>query len=184
MMKKIYALIIVALIVSLAALAVWWKMSPVADRVETQPAKISDLSTMVQLCTLDFYEDVPLKATKGPRHFMGKMTVTGSITFDLEKIRQSQRGDTLVVVLPPEIITVNESTDDGAYRVIDTWSDRFLGSSNFTAAEVNEIKRKTIESYRRKLYREGRVAEARRQARLNLASLLETATSRPALVLD
>nr|QIM10872.1 hypothetical protein Muribac1_0810 [uncultured Muribaculaceae bacterium] len=183
------ALIIKLSLIALIAAAVagvvfWWKSSPGVDRVTMENAKIKDITPMVRLLSTEFYEDVPLKASVGPRHFFGKMTVTGSIGFDLENVSQDMNGDTIIVALPREIITIRESTDPDSYRVIDTWTDKLFGSSNFTTAEVNQIKTKIIDSYRRKLYAEGTVTKARKEAVENLRRMLETVTRRPVIVTD
>lgn len=183
-MKTIRIIILLLVVAGAAALVVWWNTSPKADRVSMESAKIKEISAMVQLCSVEFYEDVPLKAAKGPRHFFGRMTVTGSIGFDIENIAREMRGDTLFVTLPREIITIRESTDPGSYKVIDTWTDKLFGSSNFTTVEENEIKTKTLKGFKDKLYADGTVAKARREAVANLATLLEVATGKTAIVTD
>ena len=108
--KRFYLLAVIVVLAAIAAFGLWWKSSSEVSRVSLSQAKIFDIAPMVQLSTVEFYEDLPLKAHVGRRHFFGRMTVSGSIGFDLDKIAQEQRGDTIFVTLPPEIVTVREST--------------------------------------------------------------------------
>lgn len=183
-MKTIRIIIIFLIVAAAVGLAVWWKMSPEPDRVRLDAAKIADIRSMVELCSMEIYEDYPVKASIGPRHFFARETLRSSISFDLERLGVEERGDTLVVTLPPEIIEIRESTEPDSYRVIDTWSDRFLGSSTFTVREENEIKRKALAGYRRRIYARGYVARARAEAASSLRSMLSAATRRPVTVVD
>lgn len=183
-MKYIRIALLFVVLAAVVGVAMWWKQSPEYSRVRMEPAKIADITPMVRLCTVDFYEDIPIKANIGPRHFFGKMTLTGSIGFDLETMRQEMRGDTIVVWLPREAIDIEESTAPGSYRVIDTWNERLLGKSGFTTVEENEIKRKVIESYRKKLYASGAVAKARSEAVASLKPMIESVTRHPVVVID
>lgn len=182
-MRYLKITVLLVILAAVVGVAMWWKQTPEYSRVRMEDAKIADITPMVSLCTIDFYQDVPIRANKGSRHFFGKMTLTGSIGFDLEHMRQESRGDTLKVWLPQEIITIDESTAEGSYKVIDTWNDKLLGKSGFTTAEENEIKRKIMESFRRGLYSSGQVAKARREAVESLTSMLEAFTRRKVVVI-
>ena len=176
----------IAAIVAVIGVLVW-KFTSFPDddsNVRMQKAKVTDISPMLRLCAVEFIEDIPVKASKGPRHLFARETVRGSISFDLEKLRMEERGDTLVVALPPEIVEIYESTEPGSYEVIDTWNDRFLGSTNFTTAEENEIKRKVEHNFRNTICRQGYVKQAREEAMRNLGPLIEAATQRPVVVID
>lgn len=142
---------------------------PVA-RIEA--ARIIDVRQMVKLCSAEIYEEVPVKAKIGSRHLFARETLTGTISFDLEKTGERWEGDTLVVTLPPEIVEIHESTEPEAYKVIDRWNDKFLAGSNFTTAEENEIKQRVVESWRDSIYSRGYVKRAREEAVSNLKSLL------------
>lgn len=183
-MKTLRWIIVVSVLAVAAGVLLWWKYSPGVVRENIRDGRIRDIAPMVQLCTVEFYDEIPLKARKGSRHFFGKLGIEGSISFDLEKIETEYRGDTLVVTLPPEIVTLNESTEPGSYQVIDTWNDSFFGSSGFTAAEENEIKNKVMSGYRWQLYAGGRVRRARREAALSLKGLLSAMTGRVVEIKD
>ena len=155
-----------------------WAVSWYANRKEEvpvakiEPARILDIRPMVKLCTVEIYEDIPIKAHIGKRHIFAKAALRGNVSFDLEKTESHWRGDTLFVTLPPEKVEIYESTEPGSYKVIDTWNDRLLGSSNFTTAEENEIKRKVVDAWRDGIYSRGYVKRARREAAANLETML------------
>lgn len=184
MMKTVRWILLIVAVAAVAAVVVWWNTSPKADKVTMQDAHIRDIREMVQLCSVDFYEEIPVKATIGRRHIFAKETFTGSVSFDLERLRTAVSGDTLFVELPPEKIEIYESTSADAYQVIDVWNDTFLGDTNITTAEENKIKSKAAENMKRRLYAKGTVREARREAVTNLRSLLGSLTERTVVVSD
>ncbi|MBD5370727.1 MAG: DUF4230 domain-containing protein [Bacteroides sp.] len=158
--------------------------APEVEPVEMRDARITAIAPMLRLCSLEFTEDIPVKGNVGKRHLMGRATVRGSISFDLDSVASSMRGDTLVVTLPREIVEILESTDPGSYEVIDTWNDALFGSSRFTTAEENAIKEKARADFRRRLYSRGTVRRARAEAAANLRSLLAPMSGGPVTVED
>lgn len=183
-MKKITFLPYLIILAVICGVAIWWLCSPEVDRVKVSEGKISDIKPMVQLCALEVYEDVPVRGDIDSRHLFAKTALNGYISFDLEKLATEERGDTLRVILPPEVIEVRESTDDGAYRVIDAWNDDFFGSSNITTAEENAFKTRAQDNFRKGLYSKGYVKRARSEAVTNLTSMLSALTGRPVVVVD
>ena len=183
-MKKLYGIIILLVLVGAGAVACWWYMSPEASRVTLHEAKIKDVTPMLRLCTVEIYDDVPVKGTIGKRHIFARESLNGSISFDLENIEMVENGDTLNVTLPREIVEIYESTAPGAYQVIDTWTDELFGSSNFTVAEENSIKAKTRDDYRKEIYRKGYVERARKEAVANLTAMLGGVTGKTVIVTD
>ncbi|MDE5868861.1 MAG: DUF4230 domain-containing protein [Muribaculaceae bacterium] len=156
---------------------IWFNKSgeevPVA---KIEEAKVIDIRPMVKLCSVELSEDVPVRGDIGTRHLFARATLKGTISFDLEKAASTWEGDTLVVILPPEIVSVYESTDPNSYKVIDLWNDKFLGSSNFTVAEENKIKRQAVEAWRDTIYSRGYVERARSEAVRNLGMMLRPLT--------
>lgn len=180
---RILRLVVVLAILCLAAAAViWWSNSEEPSRVTMRQAKVSELREMAQLCTLDIYEEVPVRASIGKRHLFAKVTLEGSVYFDLEKIEQREMGDTLVVTLPKPTVEIQESTEKDAYSVIDTWNDNFLASSNFTTAEENSIKGRVKRGAIAMIERKGYVARAESEAVENMKRLLTTLLQRPVIV--
>ncbi|MCI9285738.1 MAG: DUF4230 domain-containing protein [Muribaculaceae bacterium] len=177
-------LTILAVVVLAGVAAAWWYFSPEANRFTMHEAKISDLKPMVRLCSMDIYEDVPIKGHIGPRHIFARAALNGTVTFDLEQLKSEERGDTLIVTLPPEIVEIYESTEPGAYKVIDTWNENFFGSNHFTTEEENTIKSKVRDNFRKKVYAKGYVKRARAEARQNLTDMLGGLTGKRVIVND
>lgn len=176
--------VVLAVIAIVAVLAVMYVRSPKTSDVRLRDARIADIRAMARLCTVDFYEDVPIRASIGRRHLFGRATMTGTIGFDMDSIGVDSRGDTLVVTLPPEAVEIYESTAPDSYMVIDTWNDNMLGPSTFTTAEENAIKSRVKGLVERAVYRKEYVRRARAEAVANLKSMLSAATGRPVIVLD
>lgn len=184
-MKTIYRIIILLVIaVGAAAAGIWFFNRPAAtaERTTIHPATINEIRPMVQLATIEIYRELPVKAQIGKRHLVARQIVEGSISFDLEKIGLRQQGDTTVVLLPKETITLRESTEPGSYQVIDTWNEKFLGSTNFTIAEENDIKTKSLTQFKKSLYKGRYVDEARAAACRNITGLLSAVTNGPVVV--
>lgn len=185
MTGRTFRLIVTAIAVIAAAVAVWLLIpSRRSDTVAMTPARISDIATMVSLSTVDIYEEQPVNGRIGPKHLVARQTLTGSVSFDLEKLVVDTVGDTLRVILPPETVELYESTEPGSYVVIDTWNDRLLGSA-LTTREENAIKAKAMALARKRIYAKGYVRRARAEAVANLAQLLRPlAASRPVMIID
>lgn len=187
-MKKLYLILslTVAVVLTVAAVIAWraWTTSPEADRVKLTPARVSEIKSMVELQTVEIYEELPLKGSIGKRHLVGRMAMEGTVGFNLEKLQVAERGDTIVVTLPPAKVTLRESTQPGAYQVIDTWSDDLMGSAQFSTAEENVMKRKLLEGAERGIYNKGYVASARANAERSVKRLLEASTGRPVVVMS
>ena len=167
-----WATLLIAVVAVIGCVVWFTKPSEPVPVAKIEPARIIDVRPMVKLCSVEIYEDVPVKAKIGTRHLVARETLTGTISFDLEKIEQRWEGDTLIVTLPPEIVDIYESTEPGAYKVIDRWNDKILAGSNFTTDEENEIKRQVVDSWRDSIYSRGYVKRARREAVKNLESML------------
>lgn len=148
------------------------------------PAQIAEIKPMIELCSVELIRELPIRARVGHRHIFARMLVNGKISFDIDSLELSRRNDTLVVILPPEKITLYESTAPDSYKVFDTWRDSFWSSKQLNADEENEIKRKAIEQTKLALYNSGEVRRARKEATFNLASLLFTLFNHPVKVID
>lgn len=173
--------VIIAVLAALLAATAWTvyhanTTHATVSRVRMERARIADIRAMVSLCSLDFYEDVPVKGHVGPKHLFAKATLRGTVSFDLEKLSVSEHGDTLTVSLPAPTVEVLESNEPGAYRIIDTWSERWTDgiftSAKLTAAEENAIKAKSAELFETRIRQRGYTERARREAAANLRTLL------------
>ncbi|MDE6338439.1 MAG: DUF4230 domain-containing protein [Muribaculaceae bacterium] len=183
-MKAIRTIIILIILAAVGFVAYKWYASPEATNVMMQDARITDVSPMLRLCSVEIYDDVPVKESIGNRHLFARVALKGSISFDLDSVSMTENGDTLSFALPHEIVEVYESTDADSYQVIDVWCDSFFGSSNFTTAEENAIKSKVRDNYRKNIYQKGYVSRARKEAVANLTSLLSGLTGKTVIVTD
>lgn len=183
-MKKIIFLIILVVAGAIAYLCYRWYDSPEASDITIESAKITDVKPLLRLCTVEIYDEVPIKAAIGPRHIFAKTSLNGSISFDLENISYDETPDTIRMILPREIIDIYESTDPGAYKVYDRWNDNLFGSSHFTATEENKIKMKVRDNYRKSIYRRGLVKRARKEATDALTDMLSSITGKTVIVTD
>lgn len=184
--KKIFPIIAAAILLGgiLLIVSLNRKSSRQSGDLTIDGAIVKEVESMVRLCSMDIYEETPVKATIGNRHLFGRITLKGSITFDLERIALKMSGDTLRVQLPPEKVEILESTDKDSYIVIDTWNDRFMGSGSFTTAEENKIKEKVKQNAIKSIYRKGYVKRARAEAAENLTAMLSALISKPVVVTD
>lgn len=183
---KITIAVLVLILSGVAAawIYVGWKSSPEPDRTEIRKARVEDLRAAIELCTIEFYEDLPVAGEKGHNHIFAKMAVQGNISFDLDSIHNYFSGDTLIVELPEEIIEIKESTEPGAYSVVDEWNDRLFGSNRMPTDAENKLKLIAKENFRKKLYKDGTVRRARAEAVETLTGLLGNIRKQPVKVID
>lgn len=184
MIKIIRTVIIIAVIAVVAICAYYLLRTPKND-IEVDKGRINDVKTMVQLCTIDLYNEVPVLDTINNKVIFAVQKQRGSVSFDLEKLEVDAEGDTVRVTLPPEIIEINEATSDNSWQVIDTKNIGFLGSlrsSKLTNEEENQVKAKVKQNSEKRLYQNGTISRARAEAAENLQTLLEKLYRKPVIV--
>lgn len=182
--RTLQLIIVSAILGGIAAGVAWYFISKDSDSVEIHEATLKEVKSMVSLCTMEIYEDVPVKAHIGNKHIFARVTLTGTVSFDIEKLDIDSKGDTLYVKLPPEKVEILESTGKDSYTVIDTWNDRMMGNKRFTAAEENKIKDKVRQNAIKNIYRKGYVRRARAEAVTNLTRMLSAFTDKTVIVTD
>lgn len=182
--RSFYAFVAGILTAVIIAAAVWLLLPGGAktDTAKVEPARITDIRPILALCSTEIYEEMPFHGRYGTKHIVARSTLTGSITFDLEKLRTDTLADTLVIYLPPEKLELHEATAPDSYSVIDTWNDRLFGKP-LTTAEENAIKARAMEYARRRIYARGHVARARTDAANTLARMAAATTGRPVRVI-
>ncbi|MCM1369944.1 MAG: DUF4230 domain-containing protein [Candidatus Amulumruptor caecigallinarius] len=184
-MRKFIIYLVLILAAAVAAAALWMKCSNDNDpEVVVEPAKIEDIKNMVQLCSMEIYCEVPVKDTVNNKMLFAIQKQEGKISFDIEKLQISDTGDSLFVVLPPEIVDVRESTQMNSWRVIDSKGLDFFTSDKLTLEEENSIKRELRKKSVDRLYKNGTVARARKEATAQLKLLLENVYRKPTVVSD
>lgn len=165
------------IVIVLAAVLAYYVVNMLtAERKEreykTKTARIKSIEQMVELCTLDVHEEVPLKDSVNGKWIVARQTIEGRVRFDLDSLKVEERGDTTIVYLPPERVDVMESASPSAYEIYDSWdaSNRLFGRA-LTAAEENTLKRRWQKNVVKRVYDRGYVSRARRQAVESLTPL-------------
>lgn len=131
----------------------------------TDVSRLKRITQMVDLSSLEFHEEIPVKDNIDGKWIVARMTIEGSVKFDMDSIRFRESGDTTFVTLPKEKIEIYESTDPRSYEVIDTWdADRVVFGRKLTAAEENSIKQRARESIEARIRKQGYVERARKNA--------------------
>ncbi len=165
-----------------AGLGLFRKKGP---EIEVSRGRIHDIKTYVRLCSVEVYSEVPVLDTINNKVIFAIQKQNASISFDVENLRLDTVADTLRLDLPKEIIEVYESTEPRSWEVIDTKNISTLGflkSSRLTAEEENAVKSRIPQRTIRRLYSDGTVARARREAADNLSDLLRQLYRQPVVV--
>lgn len=182
-MKLIRNLIILAILAA-AGVAVYFCLHTTNKTIEVSPGKINSIETMAELCTIELYNEVPVKDTVNNKVLFGIQKQRGKVSFDLEKLQVDSTGDTIRVILPPEIVEVNEATEDNSWQVIDSKGLSLFTSNKLTAEEENLIKSKIRRNSINALYKNGTIERARAEGVKNLQTLMEKVYRKPVSVTD
>ena len=177
-------IVLIAIAVAIGYGAWQWYKTVIGpgQRDDIAPGRITDIRPMVEMCTLEFYREVPMRDSIGTKHIFARRKIEGQIRFDIDSLRVDVAADTIRVTLPHETIIVRESTDDNAYEIIDVWNTSIFGSSRLSNAEENILRRRHDARIRQELYDDGTVERARKDAADNLATMLSVMYRRPAIV--
>ena len=157
------------------------------EEIEVLPSKPGDVKEMARLCSMEIYNEVSVLDTVNSKVIFAVQKQSGSISFDMENLQVDDSGDTVKIVLPREIVDIYESNEKNAWEVIDTKAIgpmAFLRSNKFTTAEENRVKSKIKAKAIRRLYSNGTVKQARKDAVENLTRLMEGIYRKPVLVSD
>lgn len=183
-MKTLYKYLTLIVVLAVCGIIAYFYFAPSRSRVTLHDATIKEVKDMARLCTVEIYEEVPVRGHVGQRHLVAREVLVGNISFDLEGLAMDSSSDTIRVTLPREIVEIRESTEPGLYTVIDNWNDSFMGDANITTAEENKMKQLTLDSFVKAVYAKGYVKRARAEAVANLTSLLSSMTGKPVVVTD
>lgn len=157
------------------------------EKITVDEGRINEVKTMVRLCTMEIYREVPVLDTINDKVIVAIQKQQGSISFDIENLDIIDTGDTVRLQLPKETVTMRESTEDNSWQVIDTKNIGFMGAirnDRLSDREENRVKDKLRRNAVRALYEDGTVAHARAQATKNLETMLEKLYLKPAVVED
>ncbi len=157
------------------------------DEIEVLPSKPGDVKEMARLCSMEIYNEVSVLDTVNYKVIFAVQKQSGSITFDMENLQIDESGDTVRIVLPREIVEVYEANEKNAWEVIDTKAIgpmAFIRSNKVTAAEENRVKSKLKAKAIKRLYANGTIRQARKDAVDNLTRLMEGVYRKPVIVTD
>ncbi|MDE5850272.1 MAG: hypothetical protein K2H38_09040 [Muribaculaceae bacterium] len=178
-------------VIALIVLAVFgwmlYRRSQSQEEIEVLPSRPGDVKEMVRLCSMEIYNEVPVLDTVNFKVMFAVQKQNGSITFDIENLDIDDTGDTIRMQLPREIVEVYESTEKNAWQVIDTKAIgpmALLRSNKFTLEEENRVKSKLKARSIARLYSNGTVRQARKDAVDHLTRLMKAAYRKPVIVTD
>ena len=188
-MTKIIKSIILLLLIAVLAMTGWYfyRRFNRPEEIEVLPSRPGDVREMVRLCSMEIYNEVPVLDTVNFKVMFAVQKQSGSISFDLEHINIDDTGDTVRIQLPREIVEVHESTERNAWQVIDTKAIgpmAILRSDRFSVDEENRVKAKLKTNSIKRLYTNGTVRQARKDAVDNLTRMMEAVYRRPVIVSD
>lgn len=171
--KKILLVIAFSLLLVLGG---WWGYRSLHRErfaVRTLPARVGEIQQMVKLSTLEIMTDEIFKDTVQIKGVVSRVRAHVYISFDIENLPMTERGDTLFVQLPREIIEVREATENG-YQVLDVWNVQMPDEpvpTPLSTAEENILKRRLRRRITAQAYERGYVRRARENALRSLSAL-------------
>ena len=172
-MKIFKILAVIVVIAALGAGVAYWLKPKEDDRdYDTQAARVKTISSMVELCTADIHDEMPIKDSINGKWIVARQVLEGRIRFDLDALRIEDRGDTMVVYLPPERVDILEDASPDAYEVLDSWDGRnMIFTRTLTASEENRLKVRWQKRLLDRVYDRGYVRAARANALSSLQPL-------------
>lgn len=198
-MKKtiIFYLIIFLAICAIGCGVYFWlhrNLPETEEKITIEPGKIVDLRPLAELCAMEIYRETVIADTINGKVIYGIQKQQGRITFNIEDMPDKVQAaidnedsialDTLRIILPKEKVSVYESSAPDSWRVVDTKSLKLFGSSKMTSSEENKVKERAIIRTKRRLYEDGTVKRARKEAATTLSQLASAMTGRPVIVAE
>lgn len=187
MIKNKKIILIAIVVIAVVAIALYFSFTSPSKSIDVSKGKISKVETMAQLCAIDIYSEIPVLDTINNKVIFAVQKQKGSVSFDLENMQMDADGDTVKIVLSPEIVDLYEATEDNSWEVIDTkalGAVSFLRSDKFTDEEENAIKGKIRHNSKKLLYKNGTIERARAEGAANLQMLMEKVYRKPVKVID
>ncbi|MBD5341685.1 MAG: hypothetical protein HDR93_00265 [Bacteroides sp.] len=183
--KKLIQIAVVA--IAVIAIGLYFSFASPKKSIDVSKGQISKVETMAQLCAIDIYSEVPVLDTINNKVIFAVQKQKGSVSFDLENMQMDSDGDTVKIVLSPEIVDLYEATEDNSWEVIDTKAIGTMSmfkSDKFTDEEENAIKANIKKNSKKLLYHNGTIERARAEGARNLQTLMEKVYNKPVKVID
>ncbi|MDE6294569.1 MAG: hypothetical protein K2M03_00730 [Muribaculaceae bacterium] len=184
--KYISLLITLTAVIAVAAVLGYLFLKP-RNTIEVRKGEINNVEVMVRLCTVEIYNEVPILDTIHDKVIFAIQKQRGQISFDMEHLQLDDTGDTVRIILPPEIVELYESTDDNSWEVIDTKSIGPLSmfrSDRMTLDDENAVKDRIKAKSIRYLYRNGTIERARKEGASDMELLMQQIYRKPVKVTD
>lgn len=181
-MKSLYRILLI-LVICGAIVGIVFICLPSKKATKINAGKINRIDTMVELCAIDFYNEVPIIDTVQNWVLFAKQKQRGSISFDLENLNV-ENGDTILITLPPEIIEIMEATDENSWESIDSKDLRKMRWEKASPEIWNEVKKNALKQTKRDLYESGIVERARIEGGENLKGFMEIIFRKPVKIID
>ena len=185
MNKKLIQIAVVA--IAVIAIGLYFSFASPKKSIDVSKGQISKVETMAQLCAIDIYSEVPVLDTINNKVIFAVQKQKGSVSFDLENMQMDSDGDTVKIVLSPEIVDLYEATEDNSWEVIDTKAIGTMSmfkSDKFTDEEENAIKANIKKNSKKLLYHNGTIERSRAEGARNLQTLMEKVYNKPVKVID
>ena len=169
-LRQIYLLLILLAVTAIVGGAIWLSTrhtpAPRATKHTIDPARVKNITDMIHLCSLEIYEETPIKDTINGKGVFAIQRLQGDITFDLDALRiDTITPDSIVVHLPHHRVRLLESATPGSYRLVDVWNVATpLLPATLTTAEENTVKLRAADRIRTLAYRRGHIRRARHNA--------------------
>ena len=183
--KKLILIAVVA--IAVIAIGLYFSFASPKKSIDVSKGQISKVETMAQLCAIDIYSEVPILDTINNKVMFAVQKQKGSVSFDLENMQMDSDGDTVKIVLSPDIVDLYEATEDNSWEVIDTKAIGKMAmfkSDKFTNEEENAIKANIKKNSKKLLYHNGTIERARAEGARNLQTLMEKVYQKPVKVVD
>lgn len=185
--RYLIVLIVVIAIIAILIVVSRYMVSRSEKSIDVDKGRIERLASMVELCSVEIYNEMPVVDTVHNKVIFAIQKQRGSISFNMENLQADMSGDTIRVILPPEVVKLRESTDNNSWRVIDTKATgpfSLIRRNKISLEEENAVKRKVIKRSVKALYENGTVARARAEGAHNLKMLLENIYRKPVEIID
>lgn len=176
--------LILIVIAVVAAIVVYFSFSSSKKSIDVRQGQIRMIETMVQLCAVDLYNEVPVRDTINNKVIFGIQKQKGSVSFDLENMVMDTDGDTVKITLSPEIVELYEATEDNSWEAIDEKGLGWFTKGKLSNDEENAVKSRIKQKSRKMLYHNGIIERARAEGAVNLQTLMEKVYRKPVKVID
>lgn len=135
---------------------------------------IADVQSIVRITSLEGVRSVPVKYEKNGVGAFGIGSYRFHISYDVERLESYIQGDTIVVRLPHETVTILEDEGQG-FKVLDVWGTNVLSrmaGPRLSIEQENQMRSQAMAQVRSDLKHEGVISQARSHALTLISDML------------